>query len=91
MLDTIFHTFILELESRNTMLQLVLILHTYFGSTSSRTPIALQTVPYHVYILPQCKFFVSMFQLVLRLYIFSIIRYNFDTIIILLFLRLTRI
>nr|DAG90043.1 MAG TPA: hypothetical protein [Crassvirales sp.] len=51
----------------------------------------MQTVPYHVYILPQCKFFVSMFQLVLRLYIFSIIRYNFDTIIILLFLRLTRI
>nr|DAG33154.1 MAG TPA: hypothetical protein [Caudoviricetes sp.] len=51
----------------------------------------MQTVPYHVYILPQCKFFVSMFQLVLRLYILSIIECNYDTIIILLFLRLTRI
>ena len=91
-LHTFFHTFILDLASRNTILQLTdLILHTYFGSTSRRTPISLQTVPYHVYILPQCKFFVSMFQLVLRLYILSIIECNYDTTIILLFLRLMRI
>ena len=57
-----------------------MILHTYFGSTSRRTPISLQTMPYHVHILPQCKFFVSMFHLVSRSYIYSIIKCNSDTL-----------
>nr|DAO93953.1 MAG TPA: hypothetical protein [Crassvirales sp.] len=61
------HFFIPSYQSWNLgtlYYSLLSILHTYFGSTSRRTPISLQNTPYHVCILPQCKFFVNVFQLV---------------------------